>query len=303
MSFNKSEALDAAKQYVLQRNLPAALQIYQKVVQVDPADLSAMNTLGDLYASTGNIQQAIDHFSRLATIYTDGGSPRKAIAALKKIIAVDPANIETAIKLADLYAEAGLPSEARQHYLQIAEALTRKGQRLDALNVYTKVVELDPMNTPTRIKLGELCLREGMNDKAYDAFMIAADQLAQKGEHRRALNAYNEALSIKPGNVEAMTAQRKLMDMLGVAERRSQHAGTVDSASQKPSQGRTAPLGSQSPVGDKPHTTESSFVVQEISKAEILVAYGQVTQALGMLRNVLRENPDSIELHIKLKDI
>src|SRR5215510_5731339 len=304
MSFNKSEALDAAKQYVLQRNLPAALQIYQKVVQVDPADLSAMNTLGDLYASTGNIQQAIDHFSRLATIYIDGGSPRKAIAALKKIIAVDPANIETAIKLADLYAEAGLPSEARQHYLQIAEALMRKGQRLDALNVYTKVVELDPMNTPTRIRLAELCLREGLNDQTYDAFMIAADQLAQKGEHRRSLNAYNEAISIKPENAEALTGQRKLMGMLGISDRgQSETSGNGEPAGEKPSRAQTAPLGSQTPSNDKPKNNEGSFVVQEISKAEILVAYGQVTQALRMLKDVLRENPDSIDVHVKLKDI
>src|SRR5262245_60790382 len=304
MSFNKSEALDAAKQYVLQRNLPAALQIYQRIVQADPADLSAKNTLGDLYASTGNIKDAIDHFSQLANIYINGGSSRKAIAALKKIIAVDPANIETAIKLADLYAKAGLPSEARQHYLQIAEALTRKGQKRDALNVYTKVVELDPMNTPMRIRLGELCLREGMNDQAYDAFMIAADQLAQKCEHRRALNAYNEALSIKPGNVEALTGQRKLMEMLGVTDRgQAEAADNGSTAGEKPPQARTAPLGSQSPVDDRPKDNESSFVVQEISKAEILVAYGQVTQALRMLKNVLRENPDSIDVHIKLKDI
>jgi protein TonB len=44
-------------------------------------------------------------------------------------------------------------------------------------------------------------------------------------------------------------------------------------------------------------------VVQEISKAEILVAYGQVNQAISMLRNVLRDHADSIDVHIKLKDI
>jgi tetratricopeptide (TPR) repeat protein len=235
MTFNKSEALETAKQYVLQRNLQAALEIYLQIVQVDPADLSARNTLGDLFASTGNIKEAINQFSQLATIYIDGGFSRKAITALKKIIAIDPANIETAIRLADLYAEAGLPSEARQHYLQIAEALTRKGQRLEALNVYTKVVELDPMNTPTRIKLGELCLREGMNDQAYDAFMIAADQLAQKGEHRRALNAYNEALSIKPGSAEAMTAAQNLTAILGAADRGPTKVNTRELVSEKTS--------------------------------------------------------------------
>jgi protein TonB len=303
MAFNKSEALETAKQYVLQRNLQAALNIYLQIVQADPADLSARNTLGDLFASTGNIKEAINQFSQLAAIYIDRGFSRKAITALKKIIAIDPANIETAIRLADLYAEAGLPSEARQHYLQIAEALTRKGQRLEALNVYTKVVELDPMNTPTRIKLGELCLREGMNDRAYAAFMIAADQLAQRGEHRRALNAYNEALSIKPGSAEAITAAQNLTAILGVADRGPTRVNTRELVSEKTSAPKAAQVRSQTPVEEIPKNTESSFVVQEISKAEILVAYGQVTQALGMLKNVLKENPDSIDVHVKLKDI
>src|SRR5262249_11047383 len=180
----------------------------------------------------------------------------------------------------------------------------RKGQRVGAVNVYRKVVELDPMNTPTRIRLAELCLREGMNDQAYDAFMIAADQLAQKGEHRRALNAYNEALSIKPENAEALTGQRKLMGMLGISDRgQSETSGNGEPAGEKPSRAQTAPLGSQTPSNDKPKNNEGSFVVQEISKAEILVAYGQVTQALRMLKDVLRENPDSIDVHVKLKDI
>jgi len=44
-------------------------------------------------------------------------------------------------------------------------------------------------------------------------------------------------------------------------------------------------------------------VVQEISKAERLVAYGQVNQAISMLRSILRDQADSIDVHVKLKDI
>ena len=310
MSLNKSQALNAAKQYVLQRNLQAAIEIYRKIIEADPTDLTATNTLGDLYASTGRVPEAIDAFSRAAASYTEGGFTRKAIATLKKIIAVEPGNTETAIKLADLYAQAGLPSEARQHYLQIAEALTRKGQRLDALSVYSRIVDLDPSNTSTRIKLGELYLREGMNEQAYDAFVEAAQQLSSKGENRRALNAYNEALAIRPDSVEALAAARKLMTSLGVdPDRRlrssaSQSAASGDLAKDSSS----SPAGSDrrnssTPLGEPPQSTESSFVVQEISKAEILVAYGQVNKAIAMLRDVLRDKPDSIDVHIKLKDI
>jgi TonB family protein len=308
MSLNKSKALEEAKEFVLQQNLPAAVKIYREIIEDDPSDLDVITTLGDLYANSGRVSEAIALFSSVATMYAGGGFTRKAIVTFKKIITLDPGNYETAVKLADLYAEAGLPSEARQHYLQIAEALSRQGQMLDALMVLKKVVDLDPLNIPNRIKLGELYLREGLTDQAFEAFVDAAQKLAAKGESRRALNAYQEALAIKADdNVVAET--RKLMTELGVVDQEK----TLRSLSQPRTEGNrqavkhTAPLASEPPRPVAQTETESrpsdSFVIQEISKAEILVAYGKVEQAIGMLRSVLKDKPDDVDLHVKLKDI
>ena len=307
MSLDKSQALNAAKQYVLQRKVQAAVDIYRKIIEDDPSDLTAINTLGDLYVSTGQVQDAIAHFSRAADTYIEHGSARKAIATLKKVLEVDPSNTETATKLADLYAQAGLPSEARQHYLQIADALTRKGATLDALRVFTKIVQLDPANTSTRIKLGELYLREGMNEQAYEAFVTAAEQLARKGENRRALNAYNEALAIRPDS-DAQAAARKLMSLLGVDPdkdpRHPESQRVVPGVAHENSAGPAASDSSSSSTPlDLAGPNSDSFVVQELSKAEILVAYGKVNEAVSMLRRVLERKPDSIDVHIKLKDI
>ncbi len=308
MPFNKSQAQNVANQYVLQNNVQAAVEVYRKIVEADPTDLTAISTLGDLYANAGRTQEAMDQFSRVADSYIESGFTREAIATLQKLIAVDSANTEIATKLADLYAQAGLPSEARLHYLQIAEALTLKGRTLDALSVYSKVVELDSSNTSTRIKLGELYLREGMNEQAYDTFVTAAEHLAGKGENRRALNAYNEALAIRPDSVEVLAAARKLMTVLGIADPdrsrtpASPRAASGDLVVENSSAAASDIRGPSTPLGQAQQSSES-FVVQEISKAERLVAYGQVNQAISMLRSVLRDQADSIDVHVKLKDI
>ena len=310
MSLNKSQALNVAKQYVLQRNVRAAIDIYREIIEADPTDLTAINTLGDLYASTGLVRDAIAQFSRVADSYIESGSTRKAIATLKKIIAADPANTGTAIKLADMYAKAGLPSEARQHYLRIANAYTRNGETLEALRIFSKIGDLDPSNPSTRIKLGELYLCEGMNEQAYEAFVTAAEQLTRKGEIRRALNAYNEALSIRPDSVDALAAAHRLARILGVAgvdkvRRRpdSQSAASGDLNEENPLITTASDL-LRAPTPLYPgHETDDFFVVQEISMAERLVALGQVTQAISMLKHVLTNKPDNIDVHIKLKDI
>ena len=311
MSLNKSQALNAAKQYVLQRRLDAAIEIYREVVEADPSDLAAINTLGDLYASTGRVQDAVTQFLRVADGYLAGGSSRKAIATLKKVIAADPANIETAVKLADLYSEAGLPSEARQQYLQIADAHTRNGQTLEALQVHGKIVALDPSNASTRIKLGELYLREGMYDQAYESFVMAAGQLVSEGENRRALNAYKEALAVRPDSVEAGSAVANLIRALGLVPEKGARSLSPQSVEPDEPHKRVSshlprtselPPASLTPV-QHPETRDNAFVVQEISKAEFMVAYGKVEHAITMLKDVLRSRPDDVDVHIKLKDI
>ena len=84
------------------RRVQAAVEIYREIVEADPTDLTAITTLGDLYASAGRTQEAIDQFSRAADSYIESGFTREAIATLKKLIAVDSANIETATRLANL---------------------------------------------------------------------------------------------------------------------------------------------------------------------------------------------------------
>ena len=45
------------------------------------------------------------------------------------------------------------------------------------------------------------------------------------------------------------------------------------------------------------------MVIKHISKAELLVGYGDVEQAIAMLKDIESRRPDSIDVHVKLKDI
>lgn len=305
MSFDKALALNAAKEYMLQGNHQAAIEVFLKIIEADPEDLASINALGDLYVRASRVEDAVSLFSKLADGYLGGGFMRKAIAVLKKVMAIDPGNTGSWIKLADVYAKAGLPTEARQHYLQIAEAYRRRGEMREALEVFGKVVDLDPSNASTRIKLGELYLRERMNDQAYEAFISAAAQLASRGERRRALNAYNEALAIRPDSVEALTALSRLTaGHEGLSNKPSLTAALGNSMFEAAmSSGNLDPVGAAAPPATVAEDRDTAQVVHDISKAEILVAYGQVDQAIAMLKEVVRKFPDNIDVRVKLKDI
>ncbi len=206
MSLNKSKALRTAEKYVLQGKIPAAIDEYRKVVDADPSDLTTINTLGDLYVRAGKIQDAIRNFTRIADSYREGGFTLKAIAMLKKISKLDPTNVDTAMKLANLYSQQGLLVEARQQYLQVADAFARSGQSHKALEAYQKIADLDPTNTSVRMKLGDIYSREGLVDQAHDAFVAAGNEFLRKGETEQALTAHLKAITANPDSRQALTA-------------------------------------------------------------------------------------------------
>ena len=219
MSLNKSKALRTAEKYVLQGKIPAAIDEYRKVVSADPGDLTTINTLGDLYVRAGRIQDAISNFSRIADSYREGGFTLKAIAMLKKISKLDPTNIETAMKLANLYSQQGLLVEARQQYLQVADAYARAGQTRKALEAYQKIADLDPSNTSVRMKLGEIYSREAMTEQAHDAFIMAGGEFIRKGDTEQALNANLKAIVINPDSRQALTAIATIYTQQGQTDR------------------------------------------------------------------------------------
>lgn len=215
MSINKSKVLRTAEKYALQGKIQAAIDEYKKVVTADPADLTTINTLGDLYVRAGRIQEAITNFSRIAESYRESGFILKAIAMLKKISKLDPTNIETAMKLANLYSQQGLLVEARQQYLQVADAYARAGQTRKALEAYQKIADLDPSNTSVRMKLGEIYAREKLLDHAHDSFIMAGAEFLRKGDTEQALNANLKAISINPESRQGLTAIANIYTQMG----------------------------------------------------------------------------------------
>ena len=219
MSLNKSKSLRTAEKYALQGKIPAAIDEYRKVVEADPTDLTTINTLGDLYVRAGKIQDAISNFSRIAESYRESGFTLKAIAMLKKISKLDPTNVETAMKLANLYSQQGLLVEARQQYLQVADAYARAGQTRKALEAYQRIADLDPANTSVRMKLGEIYSRENMPDQAHEAFIMAGAEFLRKGDVEQALNANLKAIGINSESRQGLTAIATIYTQQGQADR------------------------------------------------------------------------------------
>ncbi|HEU0007296.1 MAG TPA: tetratricopeptide repeat protein, partial [Terriglobia bacterium] len=170
MALNKAKVLKSAEKYVIQGKISHAIAEYQKLIKEDPTDLPLVNTLGDLYVRIGNIPEAVKCFTRLAESYDNGGFVVRAIAMYKKVSKIDQGQIQSLSRLADLYLRQGLNSDARAHYLQVADYLIKKGELDNAITVYQRVVQIDPENPGAEGRIGEALQKLGKKQDAAGSY-------------------------------------------------------------------------------------------------------------------------------------
>ena len=131
-AFDRARSLVAAEKFVKAGKMPEAIAEFKKLADDNPRDMNVVNKLGDLLVRAGKVPDALRQFLRIADFYARDGFFLKAIAMYKKICKIDPKNLECQQKLAELYQQQGLATEAKTQFIQMAEALMRQGQGAEA---------------------------------------------------------------------------------------------------------------------------------------------------------------------------
>jgi tetratricopeptide (TPR) repeat protein len=200
VAFNKEKVMDAARKFVDKGQIDKAVKEYLRIVHEDPKDVRVWLKIGDLYAKKGAKQDAIETYLKVARFYHDQGFFLKAVAVYKQILKLDPRLVDVILKLAELYRQLGLMSDAMQHFESVAAHFHREGNTKEALATVKKLVDLDPENIATRIKLAELYSKEGLVDDAATEFSVACEQLRRQGRQDDFLKVAERLLWHKPDN-------------------------------------------------------------------------------------------------------
>jgi tetratricopeptide (TPR) repeat protein len=198
MRFNKAKAVRAAEKSLSQGKIQAAITEYRYIVEQDASDWTALNMLGDLYVRQGQPDDANGLFTRVAEHYRSQGFALKAIAMYKKMLRLRPEDLTASVTLAELYAAQGLIVEARAQLLSIADTHTRAGRTHDALDTLRRIADLDPHNPEVRLRVATAFARENFADEATEAYAEAGDRFLARRAPEQALEAYAEALALRP---------------------------------------------------------------------------------------------------------
>lgn len=182
MALNKDKVRAAAQRYLQKGQLDKAIREFNRIVEDDPKDVRTLLKVGDLQARKGDAAEATATYNRVAEHYSDQGFFLKAVAVYKQILKLQPTLTHINLKLAELYHQLGLISDATAQYRQISLQYEQEGKLEPCAEILQKMLELDPENIAGRIKLADIRAKQGMVEEAREAFQDAASVL--KSQHR-----------------------------------------------------------------------------------------------------------------------
>ncbi len=202
---DREKTLQAAQKYIEKKRYDRAIAEYQRIVQDDPNDARTLLKIGDLQARLSAYPEAIATYDRVGQYYSSQGFALKAIAVYKQIRelikkhAPDLADRYGHIvpKLAEIYTQLGLTSDALAAYDEVATRLQRAGRDREAIDVFTKMVGLDAQNPLPHLRLAEARCRVQSLDEAIESFWTAAELLLSLERKDDALKVIERILHFK----------------------------------------------------------------------------------------------------------
>jgi tetratricopeptide (TPR) repeat protein len=198
---DKNKIIEAAAKLVAKGSYDKAIKEYEKVLAVDPNDEGILQRMGELYQKKNEPVQAAHYFAKVAESYSADGFRLKAVALYKQVLKLNPNLLEVNLKLAELHQQLGLVSEAMAYFQIVANHYDKVSDTKSSLDTLKRMVDLDPENVASKIKLAELYAREDMTREAVREFKRAAEYLKRNSRTDDYVRVIERLSALEPDNI------------------------------------------------------------------------------------------------------
>jgi pilus assembly protein FimV len=126
-----------ATQYADQGFFLKAMAVYKQILKLDPSDLDASESLGEVYELLSLASDAVSTYEYVAEAHARAGTPEKAIKALGRLCELDNSNVANWIRYAEMLSKTNRIDEASVAFGRGADLLKSQGR----IDDYIKVTE------------------------------------------------------------------------------------------------------------------------------------------------------------------
>jgi tetratricopeptide (TPR) repeat protein len=175
-------------------------------------------------------------------------------------------------------------SANKRKILENAQKYLQRGQLDKALKEFQAALQADPRDTGTRLKIGDLHLKQGNKDEAVVAYLKVADQFMKDGFDARAVALYKQILKIDAARADVHVPLAELYTRLGLTSDAMASLQTAADAYHREGRKRDALELLRKMARLDPANTTSRLKI-----AELLQQAGMKDEALAELDEVARE--------------
>jgi tetratricopeptide (TPR) repeat protein len=198
----KDKHLASAQKYLERGSLEKALAEFQNAVKEDAKDTRTWLRMAEVHVRLGQNDKATEVYQTTVDLYVEQGFFQRAVAVYKNIIKLSPGSVHARVKLADVYRQLGLFSDAIQQLEQAVLLHQKAGQLTEALAALKQVLELNPDQPATRIRYAELAVQAGQINDAVAEFREAANLLKAQGRGDEFTRVAERILYYQPDDLE-----------------------------------------------------------------------------------------------------
>ncbi|RME21571.1 MAG: hypothetical protein D6806_14460, partial [Deltaproteobacteria bacterium] len=172
----RAEAIDAylkvADTYSKQGFHLKAVAVFKQILKIDSSRIDVNLRLAEEYQQLGIVGDAMSHLQVVASHYEQQGMASELMDILRRIAELDPENIPTLIRLAEMYSRQGMVAEAVDAFTQAAERLKAANRIEDYIKVVERIIYHDNSNLELVKELANIYLQKGDTKRALGKLQI-----------------------------------------------------------------------------------------------------------------------------------
>lgn len=179
-----AQAVRNIENYVAHGLLTAAIEECLRVLEIAPQYLDVHLMLGEIYVRQGKVDQAIGKYAILIDTYMVNGRIDDAISTYRRILQLEPNNLNYRVKLIELLNRQGRLDEVLAERMTTADTYLRLGYADRAIQEFEQALLASPNNLPVRLN-----------------YALA---LMKAGRAQQAIGEYQRVLQVDPNNLHAL---------------------------------------------------------------------------------------------------
>ncbi|MDD5435865.1 MAG: tetratricopeptide repeat protein, partial [Nitrospira sp.] len=208
----REDYLMAAKLYSQEGFLKEALEVYRKIADLDPSNLSVRTKIAEMFLKEGMKNEAIEEYNKIASAHLKAGRREDAEKLYDQILDLQPDNISAIVEVGRFHLENGKFESALEYgkraysthpdsedvLLLLVDSYNGAGILDKAEEIILKIIELNHENLAYRETLSEILFNKGDIEKAVDEYFETAQEYLNQSNFEKARLLAEKASEISP---------------------------------------------------------------------------------------------------------